>query len=74
MQRHGNAYGVSGHGGVLAVAGDDHGCVSSGMRFQSDLAIRVWCMPVLHPANIAELIAFGNCGWARFRCSEPGSA
>lgn len=56
------------------IAGDDHGCVSSGMRFQSDLAIRVWCMPVLHPANIAELIAFGNCGWARFRCSEPGSA
>jgi len=27
--KHGNAYGASPHGGVLVVAGDDHGCVSS---------------------------------------------
>ena len=27
--KHGNAYGSSPHGGVLVVAGDDHGCVSS---------------------------------------------
>src|SRR6195952_3504321 len=29
--KHGNAYGSSPHGGVLVVAGDDHGCVSSSM-------------------------------------------
>ena len=34
--RHGNAYGSSPHGGVLVVAGDDHGCVSSSMPHQSD--------------------------------------
>src|SRR5215208_4214861 len=34
--KHGNAYGASPHGGVLMVAGDDHGCVSSSMPHQSD--------------------------------------
>ena len=36
--KHGNAYGSSPHGGVLVVAGDDHGCVSSSMPHQSDVA------------------------------------
>src|SRR6478609_330500 len=34
--KHGNAYGSSPQGGVLVVAGDDHGCVSSSMPHQSD--------------------------------------
>ena len=37
--KHGNAYGASPHGGVLVVAGDDHGCVSSSMPHQSDHAV-----------------------------------
>ena len=37
--KHGNAYGSSPHGGVLVVAGDDHGCVSSSMPHQSDQAV-----------------------------------
>ncbi|MCB1342268.1 MAG: pyruvate ferredoxin oxidoreductase, partial [Pseudooceanicola sp.] len=36
--RHGNAYGSAPKGGVLVVAGDDHGCVSSSMPHQSDVA------------------------------------
>ena len=32
--RHGNAYGSAPKGGVLVVAGDDHGCVSSSMPHQ----------------------------------------
>jgi len=67
--RHGNAYGSSPRGGVLVVAGDDHGCVSSGMPFQSDPAMQAWSMPVLHPANVAELIEFGLYGWTLSRFS-----
>jgi hypothetical protein len=45
--KHGNAYGSSPHGGVLVVAGDDHGCVSSSMSHQSDVAFMAWFMPTL---------------------------
>ena len=71
--RHGNAYGASARGGVVVVAGDDHGCVSSGMPFQSDLAMQAWSMPVLHPANVAELIEYGLYGWALSRFSGAWS-
>jgi indolepyruvate ferredoxin oxidoreductase len=67
--KHGNAYGSSPHGGVLVVAGDDHGCVSSSMPHQSDLAMQAWGMPVLHPANVAEYLEFGLYGWALSRFS-----
>jgi indolepyruvate ferredoxin oxidoreductase len=67
--KHGNAYGSSPLGGVLVVAGDDHGCVSSSMPHQSDLAMQAWSMPVLHPANVAEYLEFGLYGWALSRFS-----
>ena len=65
--KHGNVYGSSPRGGVLVVAGDDHGCVSSSMPHQSDLAMQAWSMPVLHPANVAEYLEFGLYGWALSR-------
>ncbi len=66
--KHGNAYGSSPHGGVLVVAGDDHGCVSSSMPHQSDHALHglVACRCV-HPANVAEYLEFGLYGWALSR-------
>jgi indolepyruvate ferredoxin oxidoreductase len=67
--KHGNAYGSSPLGGVLVVAGDDHGCVSSSMPHQSDLALQAWSMPILHPANVAEYLQFGLYGWALSRFS-----
>ena len=67
--KHGNVYGSSPKGGVLVVAGDDHGCVSSSMPHQSDLAMQAWSMPVLHPANVAEYLEFGLYGWALSRFS-----
>jgi indolepyruvate ferredoxin oxidoreductase len=67
--KHGNAFGSSERGGVLVVAGDDHGCVSSSMPHQSDLAMQAWSMPVLHPANVAEYLEFGLYGWALSRFS-----
>ncbi len=65
--KHGNAYGSSPHGGVLVVAGDDHGCVSSSMPHQSDFTFQAFSMPVVAPANVAELLEFGLYGWALSR-------
>jgi indolepyruvate ferredoxin oxidoreductase len=67
--KHGNAYGSSRHGGVLVVAGDDHGCVSSSMPHQSDVAFMAWFMPTLNPSSIAEYMAFGEYGYALSRFS-----
>ncbi len=67
--KHGNAYGSSPHGGVLVVAGDDHGVVSSSMPHQSEQAFMAWSMPVLNPANLQDYIDFGLYGWALSRFS-----
>lgn len=67
--KHGNAYGSSPHGGVLVVAGDDHGCVSSSMPHQSDVAFMSWFMPVINPANLTEYEEFGLWGYALSRFS-----
>ena len=67
--KHGNAYGSSPHGGVLVVAGDDHGCVSSSMPHQSDHAFVAWSMPVLQPACVAEYLEFGLYGYELSRYS-----
>ncbi len=67
--KHGNAYGSSPTGGVLVVAGDDHGCVSSSMSHQSDVAFMAWFMPTLNPASVSEYIEFGLWGFALSRFS-----
>lgn len=67
--KHGNAYGASPLGGVLVVAGDDHGCVSSSMPHQSDVAFMAWFMPTLNPASVAEYLTFGAWGFALSRFS-----
>ena len=65
--KHCNAYGSSPHGGVLVVAGDDHGCVSSSMPHQSDVAFMAWFIPTLNPACVSEYLAFGEYGYALSR-------
>jgi indolepyruvate ferredoxin oxidoreductase len=67
--KHGNAYGASPHGGVLMVAGDDHGCVSSSMPHQSDQAFQAWHAPIVSPGSVAEYLEFGLYGWALSRFS-----
>ncbi|PLW83401.1 pyruvate ferredoxin oxidoreductase [Kineobactrum sediminis] len=67
--KHGNAYGSSPHGGVLVIAGDDHGCVSSSMSHQSDVAFMAYFMPTLNPATVAEYIEYGLYGFALSRYS-----
>ncbi|MFA7431172.1 MAG: indolepyruvate ferredoxin oxidoreductase family protein, partial [Rhodospirillaceae bacterium] len=56
-------------GGVLVVAGDDHGVVSSSMPHQSEQAFMAWSMPVLNPANLQDYLDFGLYGWALSRFS-----
>ena len=67
--KHGNAYGSSPHGGVLVIAGDDHGAVSSSMSHQSDVAFLTWLMPNLNPTNVAEYLELGLYGIALSRYS-----
>ncbi|MGI9236731.1 MAG: indolepyruvate ferredoxin oxidoreductase family protein [Woeseiaceae bacterium] len=67
--KHGNAYGSSPNGGVLVVAGDDHGCISSSMPHQSDVAFLTFMMPHLNPASVAEYLEFGLYGIALSRYS-----
>ncbi|MEC7256291.1 MAG: pyruvate ferredoxin oxidoreductase, partial [Pseudomonadota bacterium] len=67
--KHGNAYGSSPKGGVLVVAGDDHGVVSSSMPFQSDVAFMNFFMPTVSPANVAEFLPFAEWGYALSRFS-----
>ena len=67
--KHGNALGSSPQGGVLVVAGDDHGCISSSMPHQSEQAFQAWSMPVLNPASVADYVSFGLYGFALSRFS-----
>jgi indolepyruvate ferredoxin oxidoreductase len=67
--KHGNAAGTSRHGGVLAVAGDDHTCKSSSLPHQSEYAFIDASMPVLNPANVEEIVALGLYGYALSRFS-----
>src|SRR5436309_5122157 len=54
--RHGNAAGSAKNGGVLCLAGDDHGAKSSTVPHQSDHAFISALMPYLYPSSIHEMI------------------
>jgi indolepyruvate ferredoxin oxidoreductase len=65
--KHANAEGTAPHGGVLAIAGDDHTCKSSTLPHQSEYAFMDAMMPVLNPSNVQEILDFGILGWALSR-------
>ena len=67
--RHGNAAGSAKHGGVLCLAGDDHGAKSSTVPHQSDHAFIAALMPYLYPSSIHEMIGMGLLGIAMSRYS-----
>ena len=62
-----NAFGSHKHGGVLCIAGDDHGAHSSTFPHQTDQIFEAVLMPVLQPADAAEIIEFGLAGIALSR-------
>ena len=67
--RHGNAAGSARNGGVLCLAGDDHGAKSSTVPHQSDHAFISALMPYLYPSSIHEIIEMGLLGIAMSRYS-----
>jgi indolepyruvate ferredoxin oxidoreductase len=67
--RHANLAGTSARGGVLALAGDDHGAKSSTVANFSDQIFIAVGMPLLYPSSTQELLDFGLHGIAMSRHS-----
>jgi indolepyruvate ferredoxin oxidoreductase len=67
--RHANSAGSNALGGVLALAGDDHGAKSSTIANFSDQVFIAAGMPVLYPSTTQELLDFGLHGIAMSRFS-----
>jgi len=67
--KHANAAGTSKHGGVLCLAGDDHGAKSSTLPHQSDHDFMSAIIPMLYPSSIHEFIEMGLLGIAMSRYS-----
>jgi len=62
-----NMLGTSSVGGVLAVAGDDHGAQSSTYPHQTEQLFQGWMIPVLNPASVEDIVDFGLAGIALSR-------
>jgi indolepyruvate ferredoxin oxidoreductase len=67
--KHANSAGTSRHGGVLALAGDDHGCQSSTLAHQSEQVFATALMPILNPATLQDYLDLGLYGFALSRFS-----
>jgi indolepyruvate ferredoxin oxidoreductase len=67
--KHGALAGASAKGGVLVVAGDDHGAKSSTTAHQSEPALAAALIPVLYPSSVQECLDFGLAGLAMSRFS-----
>ena len=67
--KHGNFAGAGRKGGVLCIAGDDHGAKSSSMPHQSEQAFVAALMPVLNPSSVQEYLDLGLFGFAASRWS-----
>src|SRR5215469_11037488 len=67
--KHGNAAGSARHGGVLCLAGDDHGAKSSTIPHQTDHDFMSAIIPVLYPSGVHEFVRMGLLGFAMSRYS-----
>jgi indolepyruvate ferredoxin oxidoreductase len=57
--KHANMAGTAKHGGVLAIAGDDHVAKSSTAAHQSDHIFKACGLPVFFPASAQEILDHG---------------
>ncbi len=67
--KHANSAGTSRNGGVLALAGDDHGCQSSTLAHQSEQVFAAALMPIVNPASLQDYLDLGVLGFALSRFS-----
>jgi indolepyruvate ferredoxin oxidoreductase len=67
--KHANSAGASRNGGVLALAGDDHGCQSSTLAHQSEQIFAAASMPIINPATLQDYLDLGVLGFALSRFS-----
>ncbi|GGK16466.1 indolepyruvate ferredoxin oxidoreductase [Luteimonas terricola] len=65
--KHANAAGTHHHGGVLALAADDHACRSSTLPHGSEGEFTSALMPILNPAGVQDILDMGLLGWAMSR-------
>ena len=65
--KHMSHAGTSPNGGVLLVAGDDHGAYSSTLPNQSDHLFAASMIPFLYPGSVDEYIELGLHGFAMSR-------
>ncbi len=67
--KHANNAGSAALGGVLCIAGDDHGCQSSTTAHQSEQNFAAAMMPLFNPATVQEYLDLGLLGFALSRFS-----
>lgn len=65
--KHAVAAGTAKHGGVLALAGDDHAAKSSTNAHQSEHILKACGLPVMYPSSVQEYLDYGLHGWAMSR-------
>ncbi len=67
--KHANMAGTSKHGGVIAIAGDDHVSKSSTAAHQSDHIFKACGLPVFFPSNVQDILDMGLHAFAMSRFS-----
>ena len=67
--KHANLAGTSAHGGVIAIAGDDHVSKSSTAAHQSDHIFKACGMPVFFPSSVQDILDMGLHAFAMSRFS-----
>ncbi len=65
--KHGNMAGTARHGGVIAVAGDDHVAKSSTAAHQSDHVFKACGFPTFFPSNVQDILDMGLHAFAMSR-------
>ena len=68
--KHANYAGTSKHGGIVALAGDDHMAKSSTDAHQSEPAFMAAGIPVIHPASASRSISISACMPSRCRATR----